>query len=614
MESISTGELKITANGGFIESIYSKEKLFNGFPGKFECSAGTEAAVKWSTEKDYAVCDVMLTRLTGDAAEGAFWKMRIPYAAEQANLNVWTAREGYPKGLYDIGGTQLIYGDVCYGTVIPMVSLYNSKEGIGLSVAKIPGRTGGRFSFFFDDYHREGMNVQQEFLQIEKGASVTCRLIFFAHGPCWRPALKKYIELFPEYFEPVNQDVWKCRSFVMSTPFFSKEAVESMDCDWAEIHNHFPYYGNYLCEEESWQSVVQRDYPDDVVGQDLTLNREKIRKHIKDLKDSNIKSLYYVQCGGDAWIPWIEKTFPESIARDSAGHNYPTWIECCFANGTDTPFGAYLQKQLDSVFDVYPELDGLFVDQLCYQAFDYAHSDGKTAIDGKKVFEYGTTLEKKFRTLVEKAHAMNKLILVNGPFDMDISKGVDAIMSEGASSIFDTYRYLCARRPMLVHEFPVSSYHVECMLRSCLIAAAGWSIGGTPAQEQPKAWTPEIAELYRKYLPLVKAVFGAELVLEENPVFWDPAPIAKAEIFRSRENGDYLVSVLANLGYLHSGFTLNVNLPNEEIKSAKVMYLATGEWEEISFRKEENKLVFQIPDGFCACVLKLSNNEIGSKQ
>jgi hypothetical protein len=189
---------------------------------------------------------------------------------------------------------------------------------------------------------------------------------------------------------------------------------------------------------------------------------------------------------------------------------------------------------------------------------------------------------------------------------MDISKGAAGIMSEGASSIFDTYRYLCVRRPMLVHEFPVSSYHVECMLRSCLIAAAGWSIGGTPAQEQPKAWTPEITDLYNKYLPLIKAVFGAELVLDEKPVSCDPALLAKVEIFRSRENGDYFVPVLSNAGYLHTSCKVTVNLPEEEITKAFVMYLGSDEWKEIPFTKADGKLDFQIPDGYSACLLKLT--------
>lgn len=606
MQSYSTENLKITEENGVIDSIFVKDQLFNGFPGRFQCSPGIKHSVAWSAEKDYLICDITLNRVSGDPAEGAFWKMRIPYAQNQASLNVWTAREGYPKGLYDIGGTKIVYGDVCYGNVIPMVSLYSARQKTGLTVAKVPGRTGGRFSFYFDDYHMEGMDVTLEYLNVQPEKPVTCRLLFFAHGPCWRPGVKKYIELYPEYFEPVNKDVAKMRAFVMSTPFFSRETTMNLDCDWAEIHNHFPYYGNYLCEDESWQSVVQRDYPDDVVGQDLTVTREKVRSHIKDLKDAGIKSLYYVQCGGDAWIPWIEETFPESIARDSAGHNYPTWINCCFANGTDTPFGEYLDKQLDSVFDVYPELDGLFVDQLCYQTFDYTKSDGRTAVNGKYVFEYGTSLEKKFRKLTEKAHAMNKLILVNGPFDMDISKGADGIMSEGASSIFDTYRYLCVRRPMLVHEFPVSAYHVECMLRSCLIAAAGWSIGGTPAQEQPKVWTPEITELYRKYLPLIKAVFGAELLLEENPVSCEPAPLAKVEIFKSRENDDYFVPVLSNAGYLNTACEVMVNLLDAEIKTAQVMYLGKEDWEDISFETKDGKLVFRLPNGYSACLLKLS--------
>ena len=589
-----------------IDEIFVDGVKFNGFPGKCEVSPGVKYALAFGVENSCTFCDVTLTRVTGKAADGVSWSLLIPYPQEQAKLAVWCAREGYPKALFDIGGTKLYYGDVCYGTVIPMVSLYNREAGIGLSVAKAPGRIGGRLSFAFDDYHGDGMWVNVENLAVPAGKSVTFRLFFFGHEACWRPGLQQYIELFPEYFAPVAKSACDCRSFVMTTPFFKRETTLQLDSDWAEIHNHFPFYGNYMPQEASWQSVIGNDYPQDAAGRDITVDRAKIKNHIKDLKDAGVKSLLYVQCGGDADCKWVEKTFSESIARDSAGHNYPTWIGCCFANGDGTPFGKFLDRQLDEIFEVYPEVDGFFVDQLCYQCVDYAHSDGKSAVGGREVYEYGASLEKKFRAFAEKAHRAGKIVLVNGPFDMDISKGADGIMSEGTSTIFETYRYLCVRRPMLVHEFPTDTVRTETMLRCCLLAAAGWSVGGTASCEKPLAWSDEVAGLYRQYLPLIKELFGSQILLTPDPVRCSPEALAQVEIFRcSKDEKEYFVPVISKSAAIYSGVDVSVKVP-QKIKSARVMYVGSDSWQDIGFEEKDGRSVFKLHNGFNACLLKLS--------
>lgn len=598
--------ISCSADGGNIQYLTIKGKKFNGFPGKVTVSDGLSVTAQWSAEETFLICDLTLTRIAGSFSDGGSIRLRIPYPSDQSKLMIWSAREGFPKTIFEIGGLNLIYGDVCYGTVIPVVSLYNPEAGIGLTVAKAPGRTGGRLSFCFDDYHREGMYVDLTSLEVHPDKPVSFRLLFFGHDACWRPGLRQYADMFKEYFEPVNPAVWSCQSFIMTNPFFRREATAQLRCDWAEIHNHFPYYGNYLPDDAEWESIIGHDYPADTIDRNLKLSRQDIHNHIRDLHNSHIRALYYLQCGGDAFIPWIEKKFPESIAKDSVDHLYPTWMNCCFANGdSETAFGQYLDRQLEQVMEVFPELDGFFVDQLCYQTFDYAHQDGCSATEGRRVYEFGVSLEKKFRKFADMIHHRGKLLLVNGPFDMDIANKSDAIMSEGTGTIFETYRYLCIRKPMLVHEFPESAFKTECMLRSCLLAAAGWSIGGSPSREAPLPVGAEIAELYRKYLPLLKTIFGAEVLLEPNPICWDPVPLAKAEIFRSRENGHVLVSVLQDSGYLHSEVKLHIRNLFRGVVLARVLWLGKSDWDPIVFVKDEEWLVFRLPASYSACVLEL---------
>ena len=605
MNSIySCKNISCEAQGADISRICIAGKPFSGVPGKIETAPGLQLDARWKEENEFLSCTLLISRTSGNPTDESFVSFRIPYPAKQSSLMAWMAREGFPKSICEIGGMDIAYGDVCYGAIIPAVSLYDPGLDLGLTIARDPGRCGGRLTFHFDDYHQEGLEVRIHSLEVKEGEVIEQQFRLFGHEGCYRPGLKYYSDLFPEYFSSPVPEIHKYRSFVMTNPFFRKDAVEKLHCDWAEIHNHFPFYGNYLPEEKEWESVNKHDYPEESAKLDLRLTREKVQSHIDDLHKNNIKALYYVQCSGDAFIPWAEKNFPESIARDSIGNFFRTWKNCCFANADEsTPFGQYLLKQLDHVLDVYPDLDGFFVDQLCYQAFDYAHSDGKSVRDGQRVYEYGLSLEKNFRRLADLAHAKGKLVLVNGPFDMDVAKGADGIMSEGTGTIFDTYRYICLYRPMLVHEFPHNLFLVEGMLRNALLSAAGWSIGGAPAAPEPYKMPEGGEELFEKYLPLIKNLTESVLYLGADPLRYTPGELAKAEIYKDRGNGNYFVPVLQTNSYCHNSVKLSVKVP-EEIRNIAIMILGKPQWENLPFEVKEGRYCLTLPDHFSACLLK----------
>ncbi|MBR2509045.1 MAG: hypothetical protein IKB71_04795 [Lentisphaeria bacterium] len=593
---------------GSIVSININGKEFTGFPGLLETYGNADAQAVWSNDGDALKCIIRLTGKNNTNHEAGF-RFRVPYHRLQYSMTAWVAREGFPKNICDLGGNAFAYGDVCFGAALPLVSLYIPEEKTGLTVARIPGRTGGRLSFRFDDYHAEGMYIEYSNLEVRPEESVDFTFLFKAHGGDWRPGLKWYADRYPEYFEPPNQDVWKYRSFMMTNPFVKPESLDEFTPDWAEVHNHFPIYGNYFPQEKSWQSIIAHDYPDDAAGRDLSCSADLIKKHLADLKEKNIKSLMYIQCGGDASIPWVEKNFPSDISRDSADNIYPTWKNCCFANYDEkTPAGKFLHKQFDRLLELYPETDGVFVDQLCYQTFDFCNSDGKSMKNGRKVYEYGKSLEDNFVKLAKKIHSLNKLVLVNGPFDMDVAKEADAMMSEGVSNIFETYRYMCIRKPMLIHEFPFDAYNTEMMLRNCLLTAAGWSYGGTPSCEKPMNWSSDIRELYQLYLPLVNELFGSKILLTENPLDWFPKQIAGAEIFQSPEQNKIFVSILGadSFHFKNAKFTIRAG---REIEKIQIMKTGSTVWSDISFSQKDDDVTVELNINFPAALLKIIAKE-----
>ena len=595
--------LKIgTSSDGAISELFINGALFSGFSGMLSASSGIEAAAAWSSCGSHLSCTLTLKRVSGTPEDGASVSFRVPYQAMQYNMKIWTARKGFPREIWDIGGQTIYYGDVCFGTMIPAVTLYDQTINAGLTVAKAPGRTGGRFSFRFEDYHGCGMYVELSHLKVtEKPVEVT--LLFRAHEGCWRPGLNWYRKLFRDFFEPAIPEVYSYPVFAITNPFTAPRYLEKYKPDWVEIHNHFPHYGEYVPEEDSWESVIAHDYPAIARERDLTVTRKMMHDHMAELHKNNIRAMYYFQCSGDGYIPWAEKNFPEDIARDSGGHMIPTWQDCVMVNSSgENGFGGMVKHKIKRLLELYPEIDGVFADQVCYQTIDWAHKDGRTACDGREGCEYGLSIEENLKLLANALHAQNKPILANGPFDMECARYTDAIMSEGVSGNFDTQKYLCLNKPLLIHSYPTDPLIAEKIMRGCLLSGAGWSLGGSSTLIDP-SWSPEVEKIYRIYLPLVKSVFGAEMLLTPDPVRVKPAGMVKTEIFRSRDKKAYLLSVVFERDTLVPEVKLSVKLPGD-CSRAEILKMGESSWQALDFRREEGRLEIKISENLHCCVIR----------
>ena len=479
-------------------------------------------------------------------------KQLFPYPYPAYKLQVWSANERYPCQLEELGGLHLYYGDACYGTVIPAVSIYDEQKDVGFTLSKPFGLKSARLAFHFKDYHSDGIEVENTCLYLGENKTAVAELLIRAHEGCWRPGLGWLYDKYPEYFNPPNPQVHELEGgFMITNPYTEYNYLESIakyNIKWAEIHNHFPIYGNYAPEEKEWTSVIEHDYPELAVPEEkLSIN--KISNHIKSLHDNNIKGLLYFQCTGDAFIPYAEQCFPDSIVRDCNENMITTWKECCFLNASaGTSFYKHIDKQIDKFITDYPDIDGVFLDQVCYQTLDYAHEDGITACNNKPAAMFGYSYEDNLNKLSDILHKQNKVIWGNGPFDVEVQKNIDGIMAEGVSRISGTYKYLCLAKPLLVHTYPDNPEDVETMFRHCLLSGGSYSIGASSTLPVPKSIDANTQEVFAKCIPLAEKLFGRKWV-------FDPAPLKlpkryDGNIFYSKENDAVLVSLVSKLDSL----------------------------------------------------------------
>lgn len=571
-------ELKNSENGNLKEIIIGG-KIFNGYTGKVTVPDFITVSEDRRKEDSCVVRKFTLKLKDGHSYRTGWLKVLIPYTYTPNRLKVWAANRRFPSDIYSLGGLNLYYGDVCFGTMIPAITLIDEPNDIALTIAKAFQRTGGRLSFNFGTYHEEGVEVEFKDLALEAGRSVEIELLMCGHKGCWRPGLNWLINRYPEYFHPVNPEVWKHHgAFAIANPFTSDETIERLPVKWCELHNHFPYYSNYAPEEPEWDSVVLHDYPDlkgEITGK---ITPRRINEIIRKFHQKNVKVMLYIQVNGDGYIPKAEQDFPDSIARDAEGNLILTWKECCFLNGSEeTSFGQHIHRMIDRFLALYPEIDGVFLDQLCYQCLDYAHSDGKTSLNDKPAAEYGASYEWNLAKLSEKLHAAGKFIWANGPFDIEAGKLVDGLMSEGTSGISETHKYLAVRKPILVHTYPTSEFNAESMLRYCMTAGASWSYGGSSTLRNPPEITPEIQKFFDEYLPLIEPLLNAEILLEAKP--FELPRSCTGEIFREKSSGEILVTLLPQTRA--SILPLKINISH----NATALYRGTSDndWKEIAF-------------------------------
>lgn len=582
----------------FLQSILIDDVQFNGYSGKIEVPEYADVKHELIEEEDCCILKFTLSLKKPHTFKSGFLKVKIPYTYPPNGLNVWTARTGYPRDIFSMGGTNLIYGDVCYGTMIPAITLYDVKRNMGLTIVKDFDfqRTGGVLSFNFDTYHGTGVTVEFNHLALEQGKDVELKLVMAAHEGCWRPGLQFIIDRYKEFFYPVNGQVWEHhKAFAITNPFTLPEAVDALPIAWSEVHNHFPYYSNYAPEEPAWDSVVRHDYPDLTAEVPEKITPERINAHIDYLHKRNIKAMLYIQVSGDCLIGPAEEFFADDIARDEGGNMMLTWKECCFLNASEgSKFGEYVNQMIDRFLAMYPAIDGVFLDQLCYQAIDFAHSDGKTAVYDKPAAEYGASYLYNVKKLSRLLHGANKFIWANGPFDIEIARYCDGIMSEGTSGISETHKYLCVRKPLLIHTYPTDEFKIESMFRYVLLTAASYSYGGSSTLRKPAEQSAAVKKLFEEYKFLADNLLGSEVILSADP--FKLQPMCRGEIFQSKTSSDKFITLLPETASSELEVTVHV----EHGKTAMYCSNADHTWKEIEFT--DNKL--RIPNDAKAYLIK----------
>ena len=261
-----------------------------------------------------------------------------------------------------------------------------------------------------------------------------------------------------------------------------------------------------------------------------------------------------------------------------------------------TPFGQHVKKMIQRFLRQYPDIDGIFLDQFCYFFDDFAHDDGCSAVDNRPVYSFGQSYVQHADLLAKIVHRAGKPILANGPFHLGIARYADGIMAEGVEGLSETLKYLCLKKPLLLHAYPSDPEKVESMFRYALLTAGAISVGGSSTLQTPPPLSSEIKNLFDKYMPLIQALHGSRILLEHSPLSLEIG--LKGEIFQS-STGDFLVSILRDkAGAANHEIHFNAKTPPGG-NTCSVLARGTGDqhWEKAAYQMQNAGRIAVTLDG-----------------
>ena len=478
------------------------------------------------------------------------WSQQIAGLPAAARLFAPCGSEFFEPGqLVRVG-----YRDSGFGRMtalsLPLATLFREADDIGITFAGHLEMPLPPFALELDGERTHGELVRT-LLALKPAESRTVTTYVVGHAGCWRPGLAWVREKFPRFFTVSDEVVRRTHGCYASSNVadaalcqrFAREGVKNL-----EIHYTYPHLGKYVPDEEPWIPAVDdkwtiikhttdpqapaedapypaiREYMRHVVQPVGTTAR--IRGLLTNLREAGIQSFYYFQ-PTEAWEFFAAGCFPEAILRHADGSPRLTWydtvqIDC----QPGTRWGEYIARQLEQVFDLYPEVDGIFMDQ--------------SAVDGNDYRVCRIT-----DLLGRIAARRGKLCYWNGPLLVELTEHAVGMLAEDGAGEGGMIKYLSIGNKVCCGRGSGEALYQRNLVNGLWPSAPSmhhyysFLLADEPATDLPIPAEKE--QLHRRYMPLFEHYVGKTWVLDAHALRLPPG--IQGNLFR-RPNGDLLVPLI----------------------------------------------------------------------
>ncbi len=524
----------------------------------------------------------------------------IPWPQPLYPMLFWAPREGMPSAPHRFAEISLEYGEITSGILMPVLVSFRPDKDAGLLLAMPFDFKTPRFRFI-SEYRNPALRASFDWMALSPGKPSRTNLIMRGTGGNWRPALGWLYERYKEYFEPRSKlidDLWG--GHTGGSPAISLKQARIMvelGLRWHEIHGHFPIYGDYHPEGiDKWEPVHPMANWPDVHG----ISPETVRKTLRNLHKVGTAGLPYIQVSGDGSLRLGPEIVDASKVLDLYGEPIAdtNYLGTNYQLNSDLalPFGKDITRQIDGMVKRYPDMDGVFLDQGCYNFVDTAHDDGITAIENRPCYMTGLNYYPHLEHLSRLLHP-EKAIIANAPHCIGIMKYIDGFMAEHWGWLCDLLKWYSLSKPMFFFLYHTSDRDIEMMFQRCLVHAAGYT--SFPSAMPSKS-------LYDRYCPLVQRLFRRKWVFDPEPITFPSG--FNGNVFRGA-SGNLLASVVSEVPRLRGRRlgTHSVAVKTADTEEVKRVTLQQpgGRIVPIPFKKDNGAVLFDVPGGIVAAVAEL---------
>jgi len=458
-----------------------------------------------------------------------------------------------------------MWNEECFHcSVLPMVSAYDPDADAGLVVIQPVDTPKPRMEYFFVREQPDiSLVVRWTHLRLQRDRPVVARMMLAPIRGCWRDALRCVHRHYGDHFRVHEESIFDhegpmtCGELLPDNTL--DKLVNNQHLAWQEIHaNVFEYYGNYAPRTDAWPDWVANGLLKDFDLERLsrtefrdmhiaitskagrTITRSGLNGYVDMLARKGVGAYLYTN-------PVIldldhVRDFPDSLAKSAEGtpmfHDYYRNAPMYPAGGTT--WACYLDDMTDRALDLFPGIDGFFLDELHWNQFDFGHDDGISARGDRAVAMIGFAVQDAAGRICGAAHRRGKSVWANGPATLEVVHYVDGFMAECSWEWLGTVMYLGLEKPVVLampSGWGVSE--VTDALNAALFAGA--QPGVISIGEDNPQNIEHYIELLHRYQPLFKILRGRKWILHPHAITTELCEL-RANCFVLPE-GDFAVTL-----------------------------------------------------------------------
>jgi hypothetical protein len=331
-----------------------------------------------------------------------------------------------------------------------------------------------------------------------------------------------------------------------------------------------------------------------------TFTQDKVRKKVKDRVERGIKSIQYLDVS-EVWKPWAREHLRDSLFRPDSYTVGGAIGQLESTTAIALPGSSWERALLDqarNVLEHYPQMTGVFCDQVYYDLSDFTHDDGiSIARDGKPFARQHWALARVMRKIKKLMAAQKKIVIINQAWNsIEIGSIGDLMLCEGGGRglirLLETLKFFGIGNRLSFDQVPFEIEAQDCL-------RYGWymNLWTDPGDYQSDSRFTRL-RFCRLYYPLFELLKGRTWVLEPHCLVLPEG--MDGNLFRRPDGGIVAAVVTPNASSASPWTRTNVPLTVrvKDAASVKAAYVVTADLlgpRKIDFKRRGSEIVVHIP-------------------